>query len=43
VFLINDRLDDFGQTIDDVLFLFTERGLIRNLKKIAHGLGAFAV
>jgi hypothetical protein len=43
VFLINNRLDDFGQTIDDVFFFFTERGLIRNLKKIAHGLGAFAV
>src|SRR6266513_3445553 len=43
VFLINDRLDDLGQTIDDVFLLFTECGLIRNLKKIAHGLGALAV
>ena len=43
MFLIDDRLDHFGQTIDDVFFFFTERGLIRNLKKIAHGLGAFAV
>src|SRR4030095_1271065 len=43
VFLINDRLDDFGQTIDDIFFFFTERGLIGNLKKIAHGLGPFAV
>src|SRR5439155_24703445 len=43
VFLINDSLDHLGQTIDDVFLLFTERGLIRNLKKIAHGLGALAV
>src|SRR4030095_3689283 len=43
VFLIDDRLDYFGQTIDDVFLFFTERGLIRNLKKIAHRLGAFAV
>src|SRR5262245_59748569 len=32
VFLINDRLDDLGQTIDDLFLFFTERGLIRNLK-----------
>src|SRR5437762_4714958 len=43
VFLINDRLDDFGQTIDDVFLFFTKRSLIRNLKKIAHGFGAFTV
>ena len=28
VFLINDRLDDLGKTIDDIFLLFTKRGLI---------------
>src|SRR5262249_35882235 len=43
VLLIDDRLNHFAQTIDDLFLLFTERSLIRNLKKIAHCFGAFAI
>src|SRR5256885_4928485 len=43
MFLIDNRFDDFTQTIDDLFLFFSERGLIRNLEKIPHRFGAFTV
>ena len=40
---VDDGLDHFAEARDDFIFLFPEGGLVRDLEKISHRFGAFAV
>jgi hypothetical protein len=43
MFLFDNCFNHFAKAIDNLVFLFPERRLVRNLEEVAHRLGPFTV